>query len=145
MNDEQAVLGEGRREGVVAVIERDGCWLMIRRADGIKAGGRWCFPGGGIEPGEDPRTALVREIREEVGLDIEVGRELWRWQKADGSLKLSWWQGRLKDERQEPTCAAAEVAEARWVAPAEVRRLQPILENNLQFCESYLAGRIGES
>jgi 8-oxo-dGTP pyrophosphatase MutT (NUDIX family) len=139
MDSNRPVMDEDRHEGVVAVIERDGRWLMIRRADGIKAGGWWCFPGGGIEPGEDPRAALAREIRE------EVGRELWRWQKADGSLNLSWWQVRLKDERQEPTCAAAEVAEARWVAPAEVRRLQPILDNNLQFCEAYLAGRITSS
>lgn len=142
MSIQQPIPDEDRYEGVVAVIECDGRWLMIRRAEGIKAAGAWCFPGGGIEPGEDPRDALVREIQEEVGLDIEVGREVWRWQRPDGNLKLSWWIARMKHGRQEPTCDAGEVAEARWVAPADIRHLQPILDNNVEFCEAYLAGKL---
>jgi len=142
MSRQAAGTDEGRREGVVAVIERDGRWLMIRRADGIKAGGWWCFPGGGIEPGEDPGAALAREIREEVGLDIEVGAEVWRWQRPDGSLKLSWRLARLTNCDQPVHCDPAEVAEARWVTPAAIRELRPILDNNLEFCEAYLSGRI---
>ena len=65
-------------EGVVAVIARASRFLVIRRADGIPAGGSWCFPGGAIEPGEDAAAAVVREVREEVGLAIEPIREVWR-------------------------------------------------------------------
>lgn len=36
----------------------------------------WLLPGGGVEPGEDPRDCARREVREELGLDIEVGRML---------------------------------------------------------------------
>ncbi len=135
-------MDDDHRKGVVAVIERDGRWLMIRRAVGIKAAGWWCFPGGGIEPREDPRVALVREIREEVGLDVAVERLLWHWQKPDGSLSLSWWKVRLADADQQPVCNPNEVAEARWVAPTDLRRLEPLLPNNLEFCEAYLDGRL---
>ena len=60
---------------VAAVIERDGKVLATQRGYGDMAGG-WEFPGGRIEPGESPEQALVREIREELAVDIAVERHL---------------------------------------------------------------------
>ena len=58
-------------EVAAAVIERpDGEFLLALRPEGKPYPGYWEFPGGKIEPGEDARAALVRELREE--LDIEV-------------------------------------------------------------------------
>jgi 8-oxo-dGTP diphosphatase len=58
-------------EVAAAVIERpDGGFLLAQRPEGKPYPGYWEFPGGKIEPGEDARAALVRELREE--LDIEV-------------------------------------------------------------------------
>jgi 8-oxo-dGTP diphosphatase len=58
-------------EVAAAVIERpDGEFLLAQRPEGKPYPGYWEFPGGKIEPGEDARAALVRELREE--LDIEV-------------------------------------------------------------------------
>jgi 8-oxo-dGTP diphosphatase len=57
---------------VAAAIVRDGRVLVCRRAGGVLAG-RWEFPGGKCEPGEQETAALVRECREELGLDIAVG------------------------------------------------------------------------
>jgi len=56
--------------GVTAVIRDDDRFLLARQGDS----GRWSLIGGGIEPGEDPRAALVREVREELGVGSEVIR-----------------------------------------------------------------------
>jgi len=124
------------RRGVVGVIRQDGRWLMIRRAEGIRAGGWWCFPGGAIEPGESPADALVREIWEEVGLRVRPVRQVWVWRRPNGELELLWWLAELTQPVETLWCNPAEVAEARWVAPADVSALHPLLENNLTFLET---------
>ncbi len=58
---------------VAAAIERDGRYLAARRTKPDWAAGRWEFPGGKVEPGESDTDALVREIREELGVEIAVG------------------------------------------------------------------------
>jgi len=55
------------RPGVAAVIFQDERVLLQRRDDN----GRWGLPGGSVEPGESVRTAVIREVREETGLDVE--------------------------------------------------------------------------
>ena len=51
----------------------EGRWLMHRRPAHKHHGGLWEFPGGKVEATENPREALVREIREELGIDIAAG------------------------------------------------------------------------
>jgi len=53
-----------------ALIDADGRVLVAERPTGKSLAGIWEFPGGKIEPGEIPVTALVRELREELGIDI---------------------------------------------------------------------------
>jgi len=60
-------------EVVAAVMIRVGRALACRRAPHTSGAGTWEFPGGKVEPGEAPRAALAREIREELGIDVTVG------------------------------------------------------------------------
>ncbi len=56
-----------------AVVLDRGRVLLTQRAEGTHLEGLWEFPGGKLEPGESPEEALVRECREECGIEIAVG------------------------------------------------------------------------
>lgn len=124
---------DGAVHGAIAVIERQGRLLVIRRAEGIRAAGWWCFPGGAIEPGESAEQALVREVREELGLEVRPLEQLWEWERPDGQLVLHWWRAELTTDDCEWQLHPGEVAEARWVTPQQLRELRPVIENNLEF------------
>ena len=57
---------------VAAVIEREDCFLVTRRQDGVHLAGFWEFPGGKIADGESHTAALRREIQEELDVDVVV-------------------------------------------------------------------------
>jgi len=63
---------------VVAAVIRDGedRVLLTRRPEGLHMGGLWEFPGGKVDDGEAPAAALVRELHEELDVEVVVGRPL---------------------------------------------------------------------
>lgn len=60
------------RVAAYAVVEKQGKLLLTHWRRGHLHG--WTLPGGGIDPGEDPRDAVVREVLEETGLEAKVGK-----------------------------------------------------------------------
>ena len=53
-----------------ALVDSDGRVLLARRPEGKKMAGLWEFPGGKLNPGETPEAALIRELKEELGIDV---------------------------------------------------------------------------
>jgi 8-oxo-dGTP diphosphatase len=65
---------------VAAVIERHGRILIGQRRAGQQHPLKWEFPGGKVEPGEDPVDAVRRELEEELGIQAQVGPEITRYE-----------------------------------------------------------------
>jgi len=130
------------RRGVIGVVLRGGRMLVIRRGPDVVAPGRYCFPGGGIEPGESEPEALVREFREELGVAIVPIRPIWQ-SVAPWQVRLSWWRAELPEQatlRPDP----AEVASVHWLTPAELAKLpeDESLPSNFAFLAAVAAGQI---
>ena len=91
------------KEVTAAIIVHDNRVLIARRGPGQKLAGKWEFPGGKIEAGETPEACLVREIKEELGVDIEIdgffGASLYRYETGEIRLlgyKAKWVAGDIR-------------------------------------------------
>jgi 8-oxo-dGTP diphosphatase len=76
---------------VCGVIENsEGRFLACLRPAGKHLGGLWEFPGGKVDPGESPESALVRELQEELAVDVEVGLPLTAviWSYEERTIRL---------------------------------------------------------
>ena len=113
--------------GVGAVIVRHGEVLIVRRAN-PPLQGEWSIPGGALDLGEKLRDGVAREVREETGLDVEVGPVL---DVFDSIFPDS--EGRtqyhyvlidyLCHSRSGTPAAATDVSEVRWARPEELDSL----------------------
>ena len=121
-----------------AVVWRGEELLLTQRAPGGPLGLQWEFPGGKIEPGESVEAALVREIREELGVEARTGDVMLvhRHRYAHGlEVELTFVACTFGVEAFTPSAA---VHAWRWVRPADVD-LGTILEADRDFVRS-LAG-----
>ncbi len=109
---------------VGAVIkDEQGRLLLIKRGHEPGAG-LWSLPGGRIEPGETDAEALVREMLEETGLTVEVGRLL-------GTVQRPWLRGDVIDIRDYAVTVVGgtlrpgdDAADARWVKTTDLAALE---------------------
>jgi 8-oxo-dGTP pyrophosphatase MutT (NUDIX family) len=122
-----------QRRGVVAVIMRQQKLLVIRRSQLVVAPGAYCFPGGGIEAGESEAVALVRELREELGVNVEPIRRMWS-SVTPWKVELAWWRASIADDaRLAPN--ADEVESVHWFTCQQMRALSGLLASNVDFLD----------
>ncbi|MDR1959120.1 MAG: NUDIX domain-containing protein [Planctomycetaceae bacterium] len=126
------------RFGVIAVVEHDEKLLVIRRSETVIAPRKLCFPGGGIEPGETPEEALVREFREELGCMILPKREIWQ-NVTPWNVHLRWWTASLSEVSEPLLPNPREVEAYDWMTLEELMNHPDLLVSNLPFLHFYAA------
>ena len=94
--------------------------LAARRSRPVELAGRWEFPGGKVDPGETPVDGLHRELREELGVQVELGAELLGpddggWNITDRHV-MRLWLARIVDGEPEPL---VEHDALRWLPAGE--------------------------
>jgi 8-oxo-dGTP diphosphatase len=104
-----------------AVIVDGGRVLLTQRKSGTHLAGAWEFPGGKVEPDEDPRDALVRELAEEIGVVATVGSivEVTFHRYPSKSVLLLFYEAQLAPGSLPPR--ALDVAAVRWAEASDLR------------------------
>jgi 8-oxo-dGTP diphosphatase len=97
-----------------AIIVDDARVLLTQRKRGTHLEGLWEFPGGKVEDGEDPRDALARELREELGIACDVGEivDVTFHRYAEKSVLLLFYRATMKRDSDAPR--ALDVAAFEW-------------------------------
>jgi NADH pyrophosphatase NudC (nudix superfamily) len=86
-----------------------------------------------VDPGEAPAETVVREMAEELGIEVRAIRRVWRCPTEDGGYMLEWWLTEIVSGVPRPE--SDEVAEARWVTPEEIHDLSPTFADDVRFID----------
>ena len=119
-------LPKRQRVAAYAVILRDGEILLSRLAESVTPDELWTLPGGGLDHGEDPRDAVVREIREETGLAIRQVSRRGELRGSDYAIHCFCGEGDF-DKDLKPREGETEVP--RWVTWKEAVRDDRLMPN----------------
>lgn len=125
---------------VAGLIVKDGSILVCQRTRHQTMPLKWEFPGGKIEPGEQPRDALRRELQEELGIDAQVGEEVARIchrYKTGNSVELRFFLVRRYGGEIENRI----FRDVRWTARAELPKYD-FLEADLTLVKDLAEGKL---
>lgn len=126
------------KRAAVAVIVSGFQFLTILRSQSVRAPGQICFPGGGIEVAESPREATVREMREELGVNVIAQKEIWKSVSPRG-LEIYWWKTVI-EKGQTLIPNPNEVASFSWLSAREIVACSNLLASNRRFFEALEKG-----
>lgn len=107
---------------VAAMLEKDGRYLITQRRPAATLPLLWEFPGGKVEPGEADEAALVRELREEMGISVDVRDRVIHVEHsyADYDIDFRVYRGSIV----EGEIQHLKVHDHRWVLPTELDRYE---------------------
>lgn len=119
---------EGKHKPLIVVaagvLIENGRVLVTQRKVGTHLAGSWEFPGGKVESGEDPRSAVVRELREELGILVEAGDPIEVTAFDYGTKHVLILFFAVRRHAHSPDPAAIDVSALRWVAADQLQEAQ---------------------
>ncbi|GGZ95351.1 NUDIX domain-containing protein [Streptomyces bluensis] len=131
----------GQRDAIVAVLRRGDRVLVIERGPRARRSGYWAPLSGKVEPRESQAEAVVREVREEVGLEVTPLAKVWESETDDRQFRLHWWTADVGEAEGEVVMQPGEVSDARWVTVEEFLALEPTFAEDREFFERVLPGK----
>lgn len=125
---------------VAGVLQRDGKVLIGQRMANDRHGLKWEFPGGKVELGESPKQALRRELREELGVEAEIGPEVARYEhRLSGRIPLTLLFHRVESFEGEPRPETFE--QILWEDPLALPSYD-FLDGDLDFVRRIARGQV---
>jgi (d)CTP diphosphatase len=119
---------------VVACRDPLGRWLCIRRSSHVAAPLKVCFPGGCVEANESQHDAVIREMREELGIAVKPLKCVWKWESPAADLTLFGWTA---DHQPTPlTLDPNEVAEVLWLTSDQAITHPDAMPTNQNFIQA---------
>jgi len=132
---------EGLPWAVAVVIWRQHEVLMIRRSQHVPLPGFWTPVTGKVESEESLEVACLREVSEELGLEVAVGAPFFEGLTSNQKFRLVYHEADFLAGELAP--APLEVEEARWLSPDDALELSPMLESTRVILASHFRDRIG--
>ncbi len=135
-------------EVTAGVIQRNGLFLIARRAPGKSLEGYWEFPGGKVEAGETHEACLARELKEELDLDITVEEYIGESVSGEGEkqIRLVAYAARTEQE----TISSQDHDQLKWIsiyefedynfAPADIPIIEALLIKRIAIVEQLAKG-----
>ncbi len=119
------------KDAVAVVLEKNGKFLLIKRAKKGEAEDYWCPITGAVESDETQAEAVVREAKEEMGLDVKPVKKVWQCYTEDKQYLIHWWSAEQQNTTITPN--PEEVKEYCWVTFAEMQQLDKMFSADLFF------------
>ena len=131
---------------VAAIISRDSRILICQRRADNAFPLKWEFPGGKVEPDESLADALIREIMEELSVEIEVGSQVYRTQfryaELSAPIEIVFFSARIADAAKfAKVSAGAAFNQIKWVRAAELTHYD-FLAANAELIAKIAGGQI---